>query len=156
MNYSIKKFKKITNGDYLNNFADTIYNNFLNLKTHISLVHNITKISKLLTSDHLIGYTVEMDNKIIGYLIGELMAIPDGRIVYYISYFYTSSKYRNKGIGNALFEYCIKECYQKGFRFVMLTCNREKQIYSYYKNNGFIEDPVQRSNPPYVVLTKYL
>ena len=93
MNYSIKKFKKITNGDYLNNFADTIYNNFLNLKTHISLVHNITKISKLLTSDHLIGYTVEMDNKIIGYLIGELMAIPDGRIVYYISYFYTSSKY---------------------------------------------------------------
>lgn len=156
MNCNIKKFKKVTNADYLRDFSNTIHNNFLDLKGRSGLEHSIPGISRILKSDHCIGYTLEIDNKTIGYLVGELIAIPDGRIVYYISYFYIASKYRGKGLGKALFEKCIKECYDQGFRFIMLLCNREKKIYSFYKNNGFMEDPVQKSELPYVVLTKYL
>ena len=139
-------------------FSQIVSNNFLYLKEVIGLNHNIEEINRLLNSDSFMGYFIYKDSietkNLVGYLIGEYISLNDGRYVYFINYFYMSSKHRSKGLGTQLMNYCIKQCTEKkGIKFIMLYCNSENNtIVNYYKKFGFIKD-INMNEPEYTDLS---
>ena len=82
--------------------VNTIYNNFLYLVEYPDLMHTRDEINKVLNSNGCMNLLVFYNNKLIGYLIGNFRTLQDSRYVFYISYFYISQEYRNRGIGSKL------------------------------------------------------
>ena len=93
----IQKFNQIENIDRL---AKIIFFNFIELENEPDIVFNINDIISTLKSNNLLGwFLLDGNGKIIGYIVGELKELTDGRYVYYISYFYLIHKYRSNGLG---------------------------------------------------------
>lgn len=156
MDYSIRKIDKLQ-FDKLNIFIDTIYNNFLDLTKIKELNHNKNELMRILSSKHFIGFHMFKNDQVIGYIIGEIIVIEDGRMVAYINYLYVSSKYRKNGFGSSLLSCFINESKKNGVSYIMLTCNKNnKNVLNMYNKHGFNIDTFQRSIDPYVVLVKYI
>lgn len=102
----IQLFNQVKNIDRL---AKIIFLNFIELENEPDIVFNIDDITSTLKSTSLLGWFL-LDNygKIIGYIVGEMKELTDGRYVYYISYFYLISKYRSQGLGYKMMLECIQ------------------------------------------------
>lgn len=152
---TIKVLRSIQNPYH---FANVIYNNFLYLKEFPELMHNPQEINKLLQSNDTINFLIyDSKQKLVGYLIGEIKSLADGRVVFYISYVFIIDKYRGKQIGTKLIYKAIEECKQNGIRFILLTCDTyDQRVWNYYKRLGFIEDPLMKSFNRHRVMTLYL
>ena len=150
----IQRFNQITN---INRLAKIIFFNFIELQNEADIVFNINDITSTLTSNSLLGwFLLDDDSKIIGYIVGELKQLTDGRYSYYISYFYIIKKYRSKGIGYKMMLICIEYVKSIGMQFVMLLSNINSNAFQLYKKLGFGYDPIIKiNNPNYVVLTYY-
>lgn len=136
--------KKVNNPD----IATTIlYNNFLYLTKFPELVHTKEEIRRSLTNEDTYCYWLYDDNKLIGYLTGEYKKLNDNRYVYYISYFYISTQYRNKQLGTKLMKVLIDKCEREGTKFILLTCDtKDPKVVHFYKKLGFVQDPILGSN----------
>jgi ribosomal protein S18 acetylase RimI-like enzyme len=149
----IVKFDRLNNIDKL---SKIIYLNFIELQNVEGIVFNIDDIFNTLNSNNLLGWFIIYNERIIGYIIGELKDLVDGRFVYYISYIYIIKRHRSQGLGFKLMLNCINYINNANIKFIMLTCNKNGKAFQLYKKLGFIYDPIIKiNNPDYNVLTFY-
>ena len=152
-----KEINKYMNSTTVNVLAQTVYKNFLDLCVYPELKHDINEIIRIIKSDHFVGYQIYDNNKVVGYILSEIITTQDGRLTLYIYYLYVSSLHRHHGLGKKLLDAAINKCDYTGNQFVMLTCNGTNyQLVNYYKKFGFGFDPIQTSIKPYIVMVKYL
>jgi GNAT superfamily N-acetyltransferase len=138
--------------------ANTIYKNFEYLANEPNLGHNIPEINRLLTDENFMGlFVYNSDNNVIAYLVGEIKHLNDGRVVYYISYFFVCPRYQNKKIGSRLISLLISKCENKGNKFIVLTCDtNDKKLVQFYVNRGFVVDPILKNGQRHEIYTYYL
>jgi ribosomal protein S18 acetylase RimI-like enzyme len=150
----IQKFNQI---EHIDRLAKIIFFNFIELQNQQDIVFNIDDIMSTLKSNNLLGWFLLDDNgKIIGYIVGELKELTDGRYVYYISYFYVIVKYRSMGLGFKMMLECIKYITSINVPFIMLISNIHSKAFTLYKQLGFGFDPlIKINNPEYSVLLLY-
>lgn len=150
----IQRFERITN---ISRLAKIIFFNFIELQNEEDIVFDINNITSTLTSNGLLGwFLLDTDGKIIGYIVGELKELTDGRYVYYISYFYLIQQYRSKGLGYKLMLICIEYIKSINVQYIMLISNVNSKAFGLYKNLGFGFDPIIKiNNPNYAVLLYY-
>jgi len=95
--------------------------------------------------------------KLIAYLVGDFRVLADKRYVYYVSYMYVVSEYRNKKIGSKLMDMLIKKCMMNGTKFILLTYDSDdKKVERFYKRYGFVDDRLLGSKARHRVVCKYL
>lgn len=150
----IVKFNQIEN---IQRLAKIIFFNFIQLQNEPGIVFNIDDIVSTLSSNNLLGwFLLDNDGKIIGYIVGELKELTDGRFVYYISYFYLINKYRSQGLGYKMMLICLEYIQSINVPFIMLISNVHSKAFKLYKNLGFGFDPIIKiNNPNYAVLLLY-
>lgn len=150
----IQKFNQIENIDRL---AKIIFFNFIELQNEQDIVFNIDDITSTLNSNNLLGwFLLDNNEKIIGYIVGELKELTDGRYVYYISYFYLIHKYRSMGLGYKMMLVCLEYIVSINVPFIMLISNVHSNAFKLYKKLGFGFDPIIKiNNPNYAVLLLY-
>ena len=155
--FYIREIDKYMNNSTATVLAQTVHKNFLDLTNYPELRHNINEIARIIKSDHFVGFQIHSNNKVVGYILGEIITTQDGRLTLYVYYLYVSSMHRHHGLGKKLLDAAINKCDYTGSRFVMLTCNGgNSRLIQYYKNFGFGFDPIQTTIDPYVVMVKYL
>lgn len=145
---------QLINYRYLKNFIATVYNNFIELTYNPKLKHTPDEIYRLLTSPNLVMYTMSRNNVMIGYIIGELMKLDDGRYTLFINYVYIGKKYRRNGLGSILLNKMITYGKYKGMDTIMLICDTENQsVLNFYLEKGFMYDQFLRRYDRYDVLS---
>jgi len=143
-NIVIRKVDRLKNPNLL---CDAIYNNFIYLSKYPNLMHTKNEIGRLLTTPDNIMYLVYDNNKMIGYLIGEYKMLNDSRYVFYISYMFILDKYRNMKLGSRLMNKIIKECSDKGIKYILLTFDsNDLKLINFYQKHGFKKDPMLGNN----------
>lgn len=159
--FYIKEFKgtflRRINIDVL---VDTIYLNFEYLKDIPNLKHTKQEIRRELTNPNgitLVLYHKEKNNcndKIIGYITGEIMRLNDGRLVFYIAYFFIGKNYRKHGLGSTLINRIIKKANDMNLDAVVLTCDTyDNKVLDFYLYKGFMYDPYLRRYDRHDVLS---
>lgn len=135
-------------------FADIIYQNFIELSFDPKLKHNKEELLRLLKSPQMGGFIVFDGTKVIGYLIGELITLADGRYVYFINYIYTGPKYRSQGVGSKLMNLATGFASGKRCDNVVLICDTEDhKVFDFYAKRGFMLDIVLRRYEQHDVLS---
>ena len=151
------KFQQFRKLDNINRLAKIIFLNFIKLMDQPNIEFSIDAIERLLVSNNLVGwFLLDNNDKIIGYLVGEIQRLQDGRLVYFISYFYISKNYRGNGLGKIMLLRCLKFIKNNNIPFTMLITERDTVGYNLYKKIGFQNDPlIKIDNPDYVLLMNY-
>lgn len=136
-------------------FGQTVFNNFKDLVAYPDLKHNITEIMRVIKSPKSVIIFKMYKQKIIGYVLGEIMKLNDGRNVFYILYIYTSHHFRGRGIASELLETIQKIISDKSLDGILLTCDSEDaEIYNFYSKRGFMPDLVLRTYSKFEILFK--
>ncbi len=150
----IVKFNQIEN---IQRLSKIIFFNFIELQNEPDIVFNIDDIVSTLSSNNLLGwFLLDSEGKIIGYIVGELKELTDGRYVYYISYFYLINKYRSQGLGYKMMLVCLQYISSINVQFIMLISSIHSNAFKLYKKLGFGFDPIIKiNNPNYAVLLLY-
>lgn len=139
---------------YTDDFVKTVYYNFIDLSEYPLLKHNLAEIHKLILSPNMVGFFLYRNNKMIGYIIGEVMRLNDGRLVLFISYLYVASKFRNLGYGKVLLEKYIDFAKKMHLASVVLICDTEdNKVSDFYMTKGFMYDQFLRRYDRYDVLS---
>lgn len=139
----------------LTNFVNSIYNNFNHLIQNNKLKHTKDEIYRILKSTTAQVFLFLINNKIAGYLIGEIITLNDGRIIFYISYIFTAKQFRNVGIASKLIEIAEKITNDNNLDALILTCDTfDKKTYNWYLKKNFMPDLILRTNTRYEVLSK--
>ena len=151
------KFQQFRKLDNINRLAKIIFLNFIKLMDQPNIDFSIDGIERLLVSNNLVGwFLLDNNDKIIGYLVGEIQRLQDGRLVYFISYFYISKNYRGNGLGKIMLLRCLKFIKDNNIPFTMIITERDTVGYNLYKKIGFQNDPlIKIDNPDYVLLMNY-
>ena len=150
----IERFTQLKNID---RFGKIIFLNFMDLQNQTDIDFSFESIKEILASADLIGWFL-MDNnsKIIGYLIGSIKELADGRNVYFIHYFYIVQKYRKFGLGSKMLLIAMDHITNLNIKFVMLLSKVKSDGWSLYLKYGFIEDPIIKlDNYDFRVLVYY-
>jgi ribosomal protein S18 acetylase RimI-like enzyme len=123
-------------------FIDIIYNNFIELTEDDKLMHNKEKIEENLRNDNsVIILLLNGDNKIIGFVTGNIILLDDRRKVFYISYIYVAESERNKKIGSQLMNIVEKITMLNKCLGVMLIFDTHQQnLVKFYENRGYMLD----------------
>jgi GNAT superfamily N-acetyltransferase len=160
-NYKSLSLKSITarhiEGTNITLLVDTVYRNFINLSHVRHLKHTPYEINRILRSPRMYSFFMYDGKFMIGYLLGEIMKLHDGRTVYYVSYLYISESYRGTGLGSKLLSFAVNKVKGLGVNTIMLTADTENQaVYDFYLKKGFMLDPVLRRYERYDVLSRSL
>jgi len=140
-------------------FAKTIYGNFAYLRYIPEMKHTSMEILRLVTDKNFIGIMVySPSDALVGYLVGEKMALQDGRYVFYVSYLYVSDKYRDRGLGSKLIDIIITLCREElGIHFIVLTCLRQNtKACNFYLHKGFKDDILIHADGDRRIMTYYI
>ncbi len=150
----IEKFTKLNNIDKL---SKIIFFNFIELQNQPDIEFSINDIRNTLASNNLLGwFLLNNNNNIVGYLIGNIKDMGDGRLVYYISYFYIMPKFQNNGFGTKMLLMCIDYIKKININFIMLISKINTPAYNLYKKLGFVLDPLRKiNNNNYKILLFY-
>jgi ribosomal protein S18 acetylase RimI-like enzyme len=136
-------------------FGQTIFNNFRELVQYPKLKHNMKEIMRVIKSPRSIIMFKMYKGKIIGYVLGEIMNLNDGRNVFYITYIFTSPHFRGKGIASELMKTVSNIVEQQSLDGILLTCDSEDtEVYSFYEKRGFMPDLNLRTYDKFEVLFK--
>ena len=136
-------------------FAKLVYTNFIDLAKNPDLKHNITEIERVLYCKECQLFVITEHGKMIGYLLGEIMDINDGRKVFYITYIFTAKNFRNKGIASQLMNLTEQVSRKLNLDGILLTCDTEdQQVFDFYAKRGFMPDVHLRKYDKYDVLYK--
>lgn len=126
---------------YMTLLINNIYKNFLELSTDSRLNHNKAEIQKILESKGVVLFLILHENKIIAYLVGEIMDLDDSRHVLFISYIYVVKFMRNKKLGNKLMSMAISYGIEQRCDGIMLIYNTSDRILErFYDKFGFMLD----------------
>ncbi|ATZ80474.1 N-acyltransferase [Bodo saltans virus] len=137
--------------------ANVIYNNFIELSKYEQLSHTKPELERLITSPESLILLMIVNKKIAGYMIGEIKSLNDGRVVFYISYIFTSKLFRGKGIASKLMSHVEKYSKKNNCNGILLTCDTEDDyVNNFYLMKGFMPDMVLRRYDKYDVLYKSL
>lgn len=140
----IERFTRLQNID---RFGKIIFLNFMDLQDQPGIEFSFESIKETLASPDLIGwFLMDNNNKIIGYLIGSLKELTDGRQVYFIHYFYIIQKYRKFGLGTKLLLIAIDHISGLNIKFIMLLSRIKSVGWNLYLKYGFIQDPIVKLN----------
>lgn len=132
---NIKKQKDITL------FVNLIYDNFIELSRYKKLLHTKEKIKENLLDDNCVVLIVMDNNKIISYLVGNILTLDDARKVLFISYIYVSELHRNKGLGSLLLENAEKIArLNKSIGIMLIYDTYDKNLVRFYETRGFMLD----------------
>ena len=136
---------------------NNIYKNFLELASDPKLNHTKSEIQKILDSDGVVLFLILDNNKIIGYLLGEVLDLQDSRHVLFISYIYVVKFMRNKKLGCKLMSYAISYAIEQRCDGIMLIYNTsDKKLERFYNKYGFMLDFHLRRYEPHDVFFKIL
>ncbi len=151
------KLQRINQMKNIDRFAKIIYINFMDLQNQPDINFSIDDINSTLTSSGFLGWLLlKDDGTIVGYIVGELKDIGDGRFVYFLSYFYIVKKYRANGLGGKMLLNCIEYIKNINVKYIMLISNIYSNAFRLYSKLGFVPDPIIKiNNPNYVVLIYY-
>jgi ribosomal protein S18 acetylase RimI-like enzyme len=129
-----------------------IYNNFIDLADNDKLGHSYREIKKLLSSNNVQYYICTFNDKIIGYLLGDIISVGD-RLVFFINYIYVVKQFRGNQIGRNLLKLSIIKAKEFKLDGVMLICNtHDKYVFNWYKKNKFVFDKELKRNEKHDVL----
>jgi GNAT superfamily N-acetyltransferase len=150
----LERFTQLKNIDRL---GKIVFLNFMELQDQPDIEFSFESIKEILSSPQLIGwFLMDNDSKIIGYLIGTIKELVDGRNVFFIHYFYIVQKYRKFGLGTKILLTMIQHITNINIKFIMLLSKVKSAGWYLYLKYGFIEDPVVKlTNLEYKVLTYY-
>lgn len=138
-----------------NKLDNMIYSSFKKLEEHPKLKHTKQEIYKLLNSRNVKLYLYILNNKISGYLLGEIMKLSDGRNVFFITYLYTAVRHRNKGIASLLLDIVDKFVDDNELSGIMLITDTEDiKVFDWYLKKGFMQDNYLRNYERYDVMFK--
>jgi ribosomal protein S18 acetylase RimI-like enzyme len=140
--------------------VNKIYDDFPELIKYPQLNHNKKEIGRLLVDKRMFGIMLYENNKLMGYIVGETMVLPDGRLIYFITYLYVDHEHRNIGLGKYLLNNMIKHIMNYGiYVMVLMADENDKGAQKFYSKFGFeVDDYLIRHQRvgPYVPLSKYL
>lgn len=138
-------------------FVSTIYKNFLQLSKEPKLNHTPTEINRLLKSTKLYALLVyDTKKRILAYMVGEIIELQTGKIVFFINYIYVVSHYRNLGIASKLMNMVSTKVEDWGVDGMMLVCDTENQkLHDFYLKRGFMPDQTLRRYTRHEVLSWY-
>lgn len=140
----IERFTQLKNIDKL---AKIIFLNFMELQNQPDIEFSYESIKEILVSPSLIGwFLMDNDSKIIGYLVGTISDLSDGRQVYFIHYFYIVQKYRKFGLGTRMLLITINHITNINIKFVMLISKIKSNGWNLYLKYGFNDDPIIKLN----------
>jgi ribosomal protein S18 acetylase RimI-like enzyme len=151
------KLQRVEQLKNIERFSKIIYINFLELQNQPDINFSIDDINSTLSSSGFLGWLLlKDDGTIIGYMVGELKDIGDGRFVYYLSYFYIVKKYRAKGLGFKMLLNCIEYIKSINVKYIMLISNIFSDAFRLYSKLGFVPDPIIKlNNHNFAVLIYY-
>jgi len=135
-------------------FTDLIYDNFIKISSYEQLKHNKNEIYNLLskTSHFFIVYIIH--NKILGYVLGEIIKFNNKNILF-ITYIFTSPRHRRTGIGHNLMNYIDNYALSSNCNKIMLTCDtNDTKVYEWYLKMGFMPDMYFRTYDRFDTLSK--
>lgn len=122
-------------------FIDIIYNNFIELTEDDKLMHNKEKIEENLRNDNSVIILLMNDDKIFGFVTGNIMLLDDRRKVLFISYIYVAETERNKKLGSQLMNIVEKTALLNKCLGVMLIFDTHQQnLVRFYENRGYMLD----------------
>jgi ribosomal protein S18 acetylase RimI-like enzyme len=152
------KLQKTTNLKNVDLLSKIIFLNFLYLQNEPNITFTMESIINILKSPSVITwFLLDDQDNICGYLIGKNQRLADGRYVYYISYFYITEFYRNKGYGRRMLLTCFKEIKDLNIKFIMLICKKNSSAEKLYKSLGFSLEPIVKlDNENYEILYIYV
>jgi ribosomal protein S18 acetylase RimI-like enzyme len=140
----IERFTQLQNTDKL---AKIIFMNFMELQNQPDIEFSYESIKEILMSPSLVGWFLMDDtNKIIGYLIGTITGLTDGRQVYFIHYFYIIQKYRRFGLATKMLLIAINHISNINIKFVMLISKINSEGWGLYIKYGFLQDSIIKLN----------
>ena len=150
----IQFFTTMTN---ISEFSKIVFMNFLELKNQDGIKYSEKAIQQSLSSPNLKGWLILNDNNTtIGYLFGNNERMVDGRLVFFMKYFYLEEAYRNQGIGKSMLERCIKFTSNNNIQFIMLITKKNELAYNMYKKYGFQKEVLLKfDNKNYELMTYY-
>lgn len=150
----VQFFRDVTNPDEL---SKIVFLNFIDLKGQTGIDFSQESIRQTLVSPDLKGWFILTDdNKTIGYLFGKNLRLPDGRLVYFMDYFWIEEDYRHQGIGKSMLERCIKFTKNNNVQFIMLITKKNDVAYNMYKKYGFQKEVlIKFDNKKYELMTYY-
>lgn len=153
---------KLVRSDYFANsdvdrFVSIIYNNFPELHSSPE-IHNKKDIKSILLNENMYGFIITKDSTIIGYLFGDMrIASYSTRRIFYISYIYIGSKYRDRGLGTKLINKSIELANRLHLDGVMLTYDTQNSsLVKFYQNKGFMLDTMLRKYTRFDIFYKDL
>ncbi len=122
-------------------FVDTIYDNFIHLSSELKLSHTKENILKNLLSPNSIIIIMIDNNKITGFLTGNILELEDRRRVFFISYIYVAENQRNKKLGTKLMKLAEKIGNQyKCIGMMLIFDTHDKVLVNFYENIGYMLD----------------
>ena len=144
-----KKYKK--------HLAKTIYNNFKTYN-YILVKHTIEDINKFISSGNIYSILIYKNNKIIGYLFGEIISLNTNtnknKTVFLIRYIYVYSELRNTGIGSKLIEIVIDKINKWNIDGAIVICDIDNSDIQYFFNHrGFTIDKTYQPDKTLTVLS---
>ena len=135
-------------------FTDLIYHNFIKILLYEQLKHNKQEIYNLLSKSSHFFIVYMINNKILGYVLGDTIHFDKNKILF-ITYIFTSPKHRNTGLGHKLMNYIENYALLNNCIKIMLTCDTEdKKIYDWYLKIGFMPDMHFRTYDRFDTLSK--
>lgn len=122
-------------------FVDTIYNNFIHLVSEKKLSHTKENILTNLLSENAIIIIMTENNKITGFITGNILELDDRRKVFFISYIYVAENQRNKKLGTELMKIAEKIGNQyKCIGMILIFDTHNKILVKFYENLGYMLD----------------
>jgi GNAT superfamily N-acetyltransferase len=135
-------------------FTDLIYDNFIKISPYEQLKHNKNEIYNLLSKSSHFFIVYMINNKILGYVLGEIIDFDKNQILF-ITYIFTSPRHRKTGIGHKLMNYIENYALSNDCIKIMLTCDTEdKKVYDWYLKIGFMPDMYFRTYDRFDTLSK--
>jgi ribosomal protein S18 acetylase RimI-like enzyme len=152
--------KDITGGFHedTQHLVETIYHNFEHISNEPKLRHNRKEIKRLLTAEPMYGLLIyDKNERLVAYLMGEIIRLRTGKIVYYISYLFVASKFRQLGLATSLLNIVFKKVQEWEIDGVMLICDTsDESLLNFYFKRGFSPDKTYRRNERHDVLSHYI
>ena len=131
-------FRKITledQGEIVDLFINLYKNEPWNETWDKNIAQN--KIDDFLNSNITENYCVtDMDNKIIGVLLGRRQYYIDGKELY-VDEFFVDTNYQNQGIGKKFMEFIEEEMKQKEYSCIILLTEKSFPSEYFYSKIGF-------------------
>ena len=135
-------------------FINIVYNNFFDISGKPELLHTPKEIYRLLNSVRFRGLLAKIGKKIIGYLLGEVHLLADGRKVFFINYLYVGRAFRKQGVASRMMDIITMIGKRMDVDVLMLNCDTEnKKVFDFYSKRGFMLDLVLRRYSRYDVMS---